>query len=399
MPDPHTPVTPVAARRRRTRARRSTRRTPITLQPRLQRDRIDAHPLDRPGRRPLPAADLGALERRSGRARRRELASGVAEHDLGVGADVDEQLHAARRGAVPRRASPPRCRRRRARRCTVRRRTTRTAGRARARRPARRPHASVASANGACPSGVGSMPSTRWCMIGLPTTTTSSTESRVTPAASTSSPSSSSSARAYGAGELLVAARVHHHVRHPAHQVLAEADLRVHPPGRREHLAGGEVAQVAGDGGRADVDRRPHDALAVPGPHGDDHAVAHGHGHRRVVRAARRHRPGDRAPAPRRPRRSTAVVAVVTATPCWSATRRGQLVDDARDVGSEHRGSELDVVRGHQRVDHEGRRGRGPCARPGGAPGSPRARRSRRRRRCAAAQPSRWPATSGRLPR
>ncbi len=176
----------------------------------------------------------------------------------------------------------------------------------------------------------------------------------MTPAASTSSPSSSSSARRTVAGELLVAARVHHHVRHPAHQVLAEADLRVHPPGRREHLAGGEVAQVAGDGGRADVDRRPHDALAVAGPHGDDHAVAHGHGHRRVVRAAR---PTDRATARQRRagppqhrrggRRHRHAVLV--------GHGRGQLVDDARDVGSEHRGSELEVVRGHQRVDHEGR--------------------------------------------
>ena len=191
-------------------------------------------------------------------------------------------------------------------------------------------------------------------MIGLPTTTTSSTESRVDAGGVDQLAEQLVERPPYGAGELLVAARVHHHVRHPAHQVLAEADLRVHPPGRREHLAGGEVAQVAGDGGRADVDRRPHDALDVAGPHGHDHAVAHGHGHRRVVRAAR---PTDRATAPSAApaRRSTAVVAVVTATPCWSATAVASCVGDARDVGSEHRGSELDVVRGHQRVDHEGR--------------------------------------------
>ena len=38
-------------------------------------------------------------------------------------------------------------------------------------------------------------------------------------------------------GELAIAAGVHHHVRHPAHQVFAEADLRVHPAGARQHLA------------------------------------------------------------------------------------------------------------------------------------------------------------------
>ena len=52
----------------------------------------------------------------------------------------------------------------------------------------------VASVNGAWPSGVGSMPSTMWCMIGLPTSTTSSSVSRPVPARSASSPMSSSSA-------------------------------------------------------------------------------------------------------------------------------------------------------------------------------------------------------------
>ena len=50
-------------------------------------------------------------------------------------------------------------------------------------------------------------------------------------------------------------ARVHHHVGHAAHQVLAEADLRVHRAGRRQHLAARQVAQVPGDGRRAHVER------------------------------------------------------------------------------------------------------------------------------------------------
>ena len=41
---------------------------------------------------------------------------------------------------------------------------------------------SVASANGAVPSGVGSMPSRRWCMIGLPTNASSRMLARSTPA-------------------------------------------------------------------------------------------------------------------------------------------------------------------------------------------------------------------------
>ena len=54
---------------------------------------VDPHTFDGARRRTLPAADLRTLERRTGRARRGVLAGAVAEHDLGVGADVDEQLH------------------------------------------------------------------------------------------------------------------------------------------------------------------------------------------------------------------------------------------------------------------------------------------------------------------
>ena len=74
----------------------------------------------------------------------------------------------------------------------------------------------------------------------------------------------------HGGSELALAAGVHHHVRHPAHQVLAEADLGVHPPRARQHLAGREVAQVPGDRGRADVDRDAVDGADVARPHGDD---------------------------------------------------------------------------------------------------------------------------------
>ena len=236
-------------------------------------------------------------------------------------------------------------------------------------------------------------------MIGLPTTTTSSTESRRDAGGVDQLAEQLVERAAHGAGELArrrpgSSSRTTPGSSGPRRSGSAGSSAR--PTG--EHLAGGEVAQVAGDGGRADVDRRADDAL--------DGSPATRRRSRRRERprsppsrsGGPPRRPGDRASAAPA-RRSTAVVAVVTATPCCSASGRGQLVGDARDVGSEHRRSELDVVRGHQRVDHERPAGRGPCAPPGGAPGSPRARRSRRRRRCAAAQPSRWPATSGRLPR
>ena len=162
----------------------------------------------------------------------------VAEHDLGVGADVDEQLH--RRAAV--RALGEH------RRGGV---GADVAGDARAdvARRVREVEADVdavrvdGSVGGQrerrMPSGVGSMPSTRWCMIGLPTSTTSSTRSR-----GRRRPRRAARRRARRAPSRTasvsssVAARVHHHVRHPAHQVLAEPDLRVHPPAAGDDLAG-----------------------------------------------------------------------------------------------------------------------------------------------------------------
>jgi hypothetical protein len=54
---------------------------------------IDAHALDRTGRGALAAADLRALEGRAGRAGAGQQALVVAQHDLGIGADVDQQRH------------------------------------------------------------------------------------------------------------------------------------------------------------------------------------------------------------------------------------------------------------------------------------------------------------------
>ncbi len=48
----------------------------------------------------------------------------------------------------------------------------------------------VASANGAPPSSIGSMPSSRWCITGLPTSTMSTTSSRLSPASAVTSAAS-----------------------------------------------------------------------------------------------------------------------------------------------------------------------------------------------------------------
>ena len=75
---------------------------------------------------------------------------------------------------------------------------------------------------------------------------------------------------AHGRGHLRLAARVHHRVGHPRHQILAEADLRVHHPRRGQHLAGRHVAQVCCDRGGADVDRDAQERVVEAGPAGGD---------------------------------------------------------------------------------------------------------------------------------
>ena len=60
--------------------------------------------------------------------------------------------------------------------------------------------------------------------------------------------------RSHGAGHLERATFVHHRVRDAAHEVLAEADLRVHDARRGQHRAVAEVGEMAGDRRRADVD-------------------------------------------------------------------------------------------------------------------------------------------------
>ncbi len=162
MPEPQTPVTPVRGRRRGEARIVRPQVAADHLEARLERRGIDAHALDGAGRRALAAADLRALEGGAGRARAGEQPLAVAEHDLGIGADVDQQRdlvaevrplgedHAGGVGAdvAGDAGQHVDARVRDARRYRAPRRGSVSAW-------------STASANGAPPSSTGSMPSTR----------------------------------------------------------------------------------------------------------------------------------------------------------------------------------------------------------------------------------------------
>ena len=85
--------------------------------------------------------------------------------------------------------------------------------------------------------------------------------------------------RAHRSRHFHLAAGVHHDVGHAAHQVFAKADLRVHHPGRRHHVARRQIAQVRGDGGRAHIHRQAIHMLFEAGPHRND-LLARVHRHR-----------------------------------------------------------------------------------------------------------------------
>ena len=94
---------------------------------------------------------------------------------------------------------------------------------------------------------------------------------------------------AHGGGHQRGAARIHHRVRHPAHQVLAEADLGVHDARRGRDIAAAQIAQVRGNGRRAYIDREAIRPLVQSGPHADD-LLAGMHRHGDLPRAGAQHR-------------------------------------------------------------------------------------------------------------
>ena len=176
-------------------------------------------------------------------------------------------------------------------------------------------------------------------MIGLPTITTSSTRCVLDPGAGEQLTDQFVDRFAHGRRQLAITTGVHHHVRHPAHQVLAEADLRVHPPAAGEDVAAEQGAEVASDGRRADVDRDAVGLVDESRPDGDDLATADGH-----RRRATSERPVDDRQHGRGDRRDPLAVLVGDCS--------GQQLGGGQP-GAELGGGDLDVAEGEQRVDDE----------------------------------------------
>ena len=107
-------------------------------------------------------------------------------------------------------------------------------------------------------------------MIGLPTTVISKISPRSIAASCGGLADQRVDRRAHAAGQLGVAARVHHDIGDAAHQILAEPDLRIHRAAGGENLAGLEIAEMRGDRRGADVERDPQRAVAEAGKHRDD---------------------------------------------------------------------------------------------------------------------------------
>ena len=245
--------------------------------PKRERFPVDAHALDRPRRRTLSARDLRALERRAGGARRGEQPLAVAKHDLGVRPDVDDEVddvlvvrrlrqdHAGGVGADV----PGDQRQRVGTRARVRddaeladRHGQRFVGHERKRRAAElgrvEPEDEVVHDRVADDDELEDVVARR---VGL----RAELAHQLVEAA------------AHRGRQLDLAARVHHHVAHPAHQVLAKPDLGVHRAGAREHVAGVQVAQMPCHRRRADIERHAQRHIVEPGEdRGDQRAISHG---------------------------------------------------------------------------------------------------------------------------
>ena len=79
-----------------------------------------------------------------------------------------------------------------------------------------------------------------------------------------------------GGGHFLLAARVHHHVGDAAHQVFAEADLRVHQACRGRDLSRREIGEMGRDGGGAHVDGDAEGLVMEARPDRDEAVAAAG---------------------------------------------------------------------------------------------------------------------------
>jgi hypothetical protein len=181
--------------------------------------------------------------------------------------------------------------------------------------------------------------------------------------------------------ELAVAAGVHHGVGDPAHQVLAEADLRVHQARGGEHLSGTEVTEMHGDGRRADVDGEAVDVLLDEArPEADEVGSVPDGG---------RHLPGARPQRPLQVREQRQRSRARAAGPTGPSAPAG-------GGGNRTRGRPCPArpprrCAGGRPDRPRWAAGRPPCAPPADAPGCPPARRPPRPRRASPGSPGAGP--------
>ena len=215
----------------------------------LQGVRVNAYPLNGARRGPLPATDLRPLKSRPGRARTGQQALPVAQHDFGIGTHIDQQADPL--GEVG---------------------------------PLSQDHASCISPYMSGNTGqdinariavdvkvnlhrpkrhgaVGGEGEGRAAKLHRVDTQQQVVHDGVTNKAGLQNILRRNSdllrhilgkfieRRPNHAGHLALAARVHHHIGHPAHEVFTKTNLRVHDAGRGNHLARGQVAQVRGNRG------------------------------------------------------------------------------------------------------------------------------------------------------
>ena len=290
IPEPQIPVMPGRRAMPAAKAGSSDQAsTPMTRKRGSSVAAVDPDALDGAGCGALAAGDLGAFEGRAGRARGGQQAALVAEDDLGVRADVDDERHPVRLVGLLGEDDPGRvgadmtgdARQDVDARARVRAQAELRSGRVdrpvrgqRERRPAERGrvdaeqevvHDRVADDReledlDALDAGThrerGDQPVERL---------------------------------AHRGGHLAGSLGMHHRVRDAAHEVLAEADLRVHDAVAGEDGAVGQVGKMAGDRRRPDVDRDPVCRLVEARPDRDDlAAVVDRDGHAVLPRLERR---------------------------------------------------------------------------------------------------------------
>ncbi len=241
---------------------------------------VNPDPFDRSGCGPLAGADLGSFKCGAGGAGGCKDTTISGEDDLGVGADVNDQLY-TRLVLWPRGQDH---------RCGV---STDMAGNARQHMGAGgRVGAEVQFCGGNVHGLFGGEGERRRSEWGRVVAEEQVVHDRVPdqhelkqflpcrPGGLTQFPQKRVECSTNGRRQLGFASRVHHHVGDPAHEVLTEPDLGVHGAAGGLNLAGCQVAEVSGDGCGAHVDCNPEGTVAQAFPDSDNStSVPDGHGH------------------------------------------------------------------------------------------------------------------------